>query len=337
MSSKQDGSGRIDVYRRELLKAVPLAGVVWVGTGTASADAGEDALGATAPPDRPTYPEVLPLPTGFQPEGIVTGRGHAFFVGSLAGGAVYRGDLRTGEGAVFVPAVEGRVAVGLSYDGRGDHLFVAGGPTGQAFVYDDETGAEVVAYDLTGQGGFVNDVVVTRTAAYFTDSFQPSLYRVPLGPGGRLPTQTDVETVPLGGDFVSVPGFNANGIDAPPTGDSLLVVNSSTGRLYRVDPASGEATVVDLGGEALTAGDGILLDGRTLYVVRNQFDSIAVVRLEPGAARGEVVGTITDPRFDVPTTVTAFGSALYAVNARFGVANPENAEYDAIRVPKSTD
>ena len=336
MSSKGDGRGGIDYKRRNFLKTIPLAGIVGIGSGTVIADSGENPAGTatSAKGTGKTFPEVIPVPDGFRPEGIVTGRGHAFFVGSLAAGAVYRGDLRTGDGEVLVPPT-GRVAVGLSHDRRSNHLFVAGGPTGTASVYDSKTGETAAVYDLAGPGSFVNDVVVTESAAYFTDSFRPVLYRVPLGPAGRLPDQSTIEEIPLGGDFESIPGaFNANGIDAPPNGEYLIVVNSTAGKLYSVDPASGSASLIDLGGETVTAGDGILLDGRTLYVVRNRFNRIAVVRLDPGAARGEIVREITDSRFDVPTTIAEFGNALYAVNARFGVDDPGNASYDVVRVPK---
>lgn len=318
MSPTHDGRHRIDHRRRDLLRALPLLGVAALGTDTASAAA---------------FPDVIPLPTGFQPEGIVTGGGTEFFVGSLAGGAIYRGDLRTGAGGILVPATPGGIAVGLAYDARRDALFVAGGTTGGATVYDATTGATLATYDFGG--AFVNDVVVTRTAAYFTDSFQSVLYRVPLGPAGTLAAPAAVETLPLGGDFEFLAGeFNANGIDAPADGEFLLVVNSATGVLYRVDPTTGEATEIDLGGDTVTAGDGILLDGQTLYVVRNTLNQIAVVHLGPDASEGAVVGTITDDDFDVPTTVTEFGSSLYAVNARFGIADPANADYDVVRVPK---
>jgi hypothetical protein len=324
-----------------VLKAIPLVGLALVGSGTASARAREDAIGAAIPGNgsRKAFPEVIPLPDGFQPEGIVAGRGTEFFVGSLADGSVYRGDLRTGEGEVLATPPDGRVAVGLSYDRRSDSLFVAGGPAnengiGRAFVYDAETGEDVAVYEFDG-AGFVNDVVVTRTAAYFTDSFVPVLYRVPLGAGGRLPDEDGIEQIELGGDFVLAGMFNANGIDAPPDGEYLIVVNTSNGDLYRVDPGSGFASEVDLEPEPVTFGDGILLDGRTLYVVRNFLNEIAVVELDPGATEGEIVGTIENDEFDVPTTVAEFGNALYAVNARFeSVDAPAEAEYDVVRVSK---
>jgi sugar lactone lactonase YvrE len=322
-------NGRTDWNRRDLLKTLPLAGLAVAGTGSAAARGG------------PRFPDLIPLPDGFQPEGIVSGRGTEFFVGSLADGSVYRGDYRTGEGEVLVDGAD-RVAVGLSYDRRSDRLFVAGEGTGKAFVYDARTGETAGVYDLTDPGPdpsdpetFVNDVVVTREAAYFTDSAKPSVYRLPLGPGGRLPDTGDATTLELGDDFEFVPGgFNANGIDATPDGEYLLVVNTTTGLLYRVDPATGEASEVDLGGATLANGDGILLDGTTLYVVQNFQNQIAVVELDAAATSCEVVGTITDPDFDVPTTVAEFGGALYAVNARFGIPDADTASYDVVRVSK---
>ena len=62
-----------------------------------------------------------------------------------------------------------------------------------------------------------------------------------------------------------------------PNRQALLVVNSTTGLLYRVDPETGEATEVDLGGTSLTSGDGLLVLGNTLYVVRNQLNQVAVI------------------------------------------------------------
>ena len=236
-------------------------------------------------------------------------------------------------------STDGSVAVGLSYDRRRDNLFVAGGETGQAFVYDARSGETEATYDFASSGTFVNDVVVTREAAYFTDSFRVSdagrafLYRVPLGPGGRLPEQDATGELELGDGFEVVQGFNANGIDSAPNGKHLVVVNSTTGLLYRVDPTTGEATEIDLGGDLVTNGDGILLDGRTLYVVRNQVNQIAVVDLAPDLSSGGLVDTITDPDFDVPTTVAEFGNSLYAVNARFGT-DPDGAAYDVVGVSK---
>jgi streptogramin lyase len=200
---------------------------------------------ATAGAARPVFPESIPLPTGFRPEGIAAGRGAEFFVGSLVAGAIFKGDFRTGEGEILVPPQEGRVAVGLAYDARTDYLYVAGEGTGAAYVYDGTTGDEVAMIQLTDPGTFVNDVIVTRAAAYFTDSFRPFLYKVPLSKTGE-PMGEEADELELTGDFDFVSeAFNANGIDATPNGEWLIVVNSTTGELYRVDPHTGVAAIID--------------------------------------------------------------------------------------------
>jgi len=282
------------------------------------------------------FPKILPLPDGFAPEGVAVGSGNTFYVGSLAGGAVYRGDLQTGEGAVFVQPQAGRAIAGIYVDQRSNLLFASGTQSGRAFVFDAGSGAELASYQLTpASAKFVNDVIVTRDAAYFTNSFAAEIYRVPLGPGGRLPDQSAVQTIPLTGAWVQNPGasvFNANGIEATSDGRWLLIINSTRGELYRVDPQTGSATLVDLGGASLTAGDGLRLQGRTLYVVRNRLNQIAVVNLAPDFASGSVERTITDPDFEGPTTVALFGSLLYAVNARFGLPP---GSYEVVQAPRN--
>jgi outer membrane protein assembly factor BamB len=280
------------------------------------------------------FPEVIPLPNAFQPEGIAVGRGPTFFVGSIPTGAIYRGDLRTGEGDILVPAQAGRSAIGLDYDSRTGYLFVSGGNTGQAYVYDGETGETKAVYDLAAGMVFINDVIVTRDAAYFTNSFQPFIYRVPLGPGGKLLANPDIETIPLSGDFVQVPNFNANGITAPAHGKWLIIVHSSLGALYKVDPETGHAAQISLSGGAVPNGDGILLQGNTLYVVQNQLNQIAVIELSAKHTSGEIVAIIQDEDFRIPTTIAAFGPYLYAVNARFGTPVTPDTEYEVVQVKR---
>jgi hypothetical protein len=305
-----------------------------------------DAAAALGRGSAAAFPSVIPLPNGFQPEGIVVGRGTTFYVGSLAGpftGAIYRGDLRTGAGSILVPPQQPGQAVGLAYDQRSDYLFVAGGLLGTLFVYDGTSGATVAAVPLPG-GLLINDVFVTRDAAYLTDSFQPVLYRVPLGPGGRVSAGTTAQVIPMSGDYVFDPtvelGINNNGIVATPDGKQLIVVNMGTGRLYLVDPRTGVARNIDVG-TLLPATDGLVLQGRTLYAVQNFLNRIAVVQLAPDFRSGTVVRYITDPGFRIPTTADVFGSSLYAVNARFDVASPFepnpdilSVEFDVVRVPR---
>lgn len=279
---------------------------------------------AAAPP----FPDVIPLPDGFAPEGIAAGRGTTFYAGSLAGGGIYRGDLRTGDGAVLAPG-DGRTFVGMSLDSRG-RLWVAGGPDGAGYVIDTSSGATLAEFAFTDEPSFVNDVVVTGDAAWFTDSFRPVLYRVPIAPNGEIGMWEEVD---LAGQIAFEPGqFNLNGIDATPDGGTLIAVSSFAAQLYTVDVASESATPIDLGGP-LPNGDGILLHGKTLYVVQNFLNQVAVVQLAPDLMSGTVVDTLIDEDFRVPTTIARFGGSLYAVNARFDVAEPTPATpYEVVRV-----
>jgi hypothetical protein len=113
----------------------------------------------------PAFPDVITLPHGFRPEGITMGRGTTFYVGSLANGAIYRGDVRTGKGEIIIQPPAGRVSVGTDFDKRTGYLFVAGGATGSGYVYDTNSGDTVITYRFATTDTFVNDVVVTTCRA----------------------------------------------------------------------------------------------------------------------------------------------------------------------------
>jgi hypothetical protein len=283
-------------------------------------------------------PTVITLPPGFQPEGITRGRGSRLYVGGIARGGIYSFDACSGQGDVLVPDQDDRKAVGLKYQRSTDRLIVAGGDTGHAYIYDASTGESladlVLAVPTPESGTFINDVVLTRDAAYFTDSFRPVFYKVALGRRGQLPGPNDVQTIPLSGDYESADGFNANGIETTRRGDLLIVNgNPAVGKLYRVDPDTGRADAVDLGGGSLANGDGLVLRGRTLHVVENFSNQIAVVELDRGFASGEIVATITDPNFDIPATAAFFKGALYVTNARFTTPPAPDTTYTVVRVP----
>jgi outer membrane protein assembly factor BamB len=296
------------------------------------------ALVTAAPASARQTIDVIPLPTGFQPEGIAT-KGDTVYTGSLATGAIWRGSVRTGQGSLLVQAQTGRKALGMKVsDGR---LWVAGGDTGQAYVYDAHTGAPLAAYTLAtvtagGPGTFINDVIVTEDAAWFTDSLRAVLYRVPLGDDGAPGAAQDVRTVPLTGDFVLQTGFNANGIEATSDGRWLVIVQTNTGQLFRVDASNGVTNRIELTGGDVMAGDGLLLDERTLYVVQNQFNRVAVVKLDRDITSGTITGTTTDPRLDVPTTIAEAKDRLWVVNARFGkVPDANTATYSIVGLPQA--
>jgi sugar lactone lactonase YvrE len=276
-------------------------------------------------------PDRIDLPDGWQPEGIEIGPSNTFYVGSIPTGAIYKGDLKTGEGSILVAPQPGvRAAIGIELDDRG-RLFVAGGPFGDAYVYDAETGATIATFDFASGTTFVNDVVVTADAAWFTDSRNFVLYRVPIADDGSL---GDPEQLPLVGDILLSSG-NLNGIEASSNGNALVAVQSNTGTLFRIDPGSGVTDAIELAdGESVPMGDGILLVGHILYVVQNRSNLVAEVRLDASFESGVVLSRTGHPDFDVPTTVARKGNTLYLVNARFGTTDPQPAPYWITAIPR---
>lgn len=303
------------------------------------------------------YPDVLPLPVGFQPEGIVIGPKNDFYVGSLVSGKIYKGDLQSGNGEVIIDptvfGIENAQAVGLALDERSGYLFVSGGfdiePPfiGNVHVYNYKTNTYVQTFHFNSNFPvFINDAIVTRDAAYFTDSFAPILYKIPLNENGQLPEPNDVISLPMTGFSttpIGLPGFPvpifANGIDASPSGKMLIIGNLERGELYIVNPITRDASLIDLGGQFLYYADGILLDGKTLYVVQNVLNQIAVVELNDDLHSGNVVNIINSSNFRIPSTIAEFGNNLYAVNARFDVAPPgggifPDVEFEVVKVNK---
>jgi len=273
-----------------------------------------------------TSPTRLDLPAGWMPEGITAGAGNTVYVGSMAGGGVWQADVRTGQGHILV-APWGGAATGVEYEKGAHRLWVAGGPTGTVRVYDARTGTLLREYTFPGTV-FLNDLVVTKDAVYVTDSFNPWLDVIPLGPNGALPPPTDATTLPLTG-IVFEPGqFNANGIVAK--SGWLLVVDSFTGGLFRVDPRTGVATPVPTGGVSVTNGDGLELRGSTLYVVRNQDQIVEVFKLGHGLQTANFVGNLPSSGLSVPTTAAFQRGSLWVVNARFGIPT---TEYWVSRLP----
>ena len=288
-------------------------------------------------------PDSIALPNAWQPEGITTD-GTFLYSGSLADGAIFRAKARTGEGKVLAEGATGRVAAGLDFDRRRDLLWVVGGPTGEIRAQDARTGDVVATYEFpSATPRFLNDVVVTRDAVYATDSSNQELAVIPLrhghghgksqggghGHGHGLPPASAATTLPLTGDVVFQEGFNLNGIVA--SHHMLISVQSNTGLLFRIDPTTGESTTIDLHGTLLTGGDGLELDGRLLYVGRNQGE-VDAVKLDRGLTTGDLVATITDPSFDVPTTVALARHSLWVINARFGITVTPDTTYSITRV-----
>jgi hypothetical protein len=286
------------------------------------------ALGAVAGPVAASapFPSRITLPPSWMPEGVTAGPGTTIYVGSLAGGGVWAGDVRTGLGDVLVPAWGG-AATGVEYEADANRLWVAGGPTPTVRVYDATSGTLLREY-VFSPAGFLNDLVVTDTAVYVTDSFNAWLDVIPLAPDGGLPAAGSVTTLPLTGIDFETGQFNANGIVA--ARGWLIVVDSFTGGLFRVDPATGASTPISTGGVSVANGDGLELRGSTLYVVRNANSVVEVFRLGAGLTSATPLAELTSADLSVPTTAAVQAGRLWVVNARFGIPT---TDYWVSRLP----
>jgi Cu-Zn family superoxide dismutase len=203
----------------------------------------------------------------------------------------------------------------MTVDDEG-RLFIAGRDTGKVFVYNTEDGQLIQSFENDRQNSLINDVASTLDGdAYFTDSFAPVLYRVS-GDGGELAFEEYI-------DFEGTPveyrdGFNLNGIVVTEDGRFLITVQYNTGDLYRIDIESKEISQIDLGGASLATGDGLVLDGQNLYVVRNQPGDVVPVELSEDFTSGEVGEGFGSSSFQYPTTAAKYDDRLLVVNSQFG-------------------
>src|SRR6056297_1166022 len=291
------------------------------------------------PSARP-FAKTVPALTGAPPEGFTIGRGSIAYNGSVDG-SIYKVDLRSGEGEVLVPAEPGFdiftecYKLGMRVDRRSNYLFVAGCLGGNAYVFDAETGDEIMNYELAPAfSTVINDLAITREAVYFTDFTQPFLYRLPLAGNGRLPPESAVMALPLSGDFAADdPACCAgNGIVATPDGETLIVGNSNNAHIYKVDPATGHADRIDVNPPLVGFIDGIVLRQGKLYVLTPSGDGsggdwVQVVALDKDMLTGTVVQVITDPDMDGVASGAFFGDALYVNNARYLTFPEADTEY----------
>lgn len=269
--------------------------------------------------------KVIVLPGATSAEGIAAGEESTFYAGDLYNGDIYRGDIRRGTAKRFVDAPEGRLAFGMKADLRHGLLFVAGGPTGRAYVYSTRTGTTVATYQL-GAGGplgtpgisVINDAAVAPGGVWFTDSAQAKLYFVPVNGKG---TPGAARTLDLTGPAADLTGaFNLNGIQATPDGRTLIVDHTQNASVYTVNPVTGASARI--AGVEVSNADGILLNGQQLWVVQNLDNKITRFRLSPDLNLAVLEKTITSPAFGAPTTAARFGHRLAAVNAHFDTGNP---------------
>jgi sugar lactone lactonase YvrE len=276
------------------------------------------------------FPHTIVLPGATSTEGIATGDGSTFYASDLFAGDVFRGDLRTGAVAKFIDAPAGRNALGIRVDEEHGLLFVAGGFTGQGYVYDLTTGADIAVFQFgTPPGSIINDVIVAGGAAWFTDSVQPHLYRVPITGVGSVGAFTTLTVTGPAADLTG--GFNLNGIAASPDGSTLIVAHSANGTLYTVNPTTGASA--HIAGANTPNVDGILVEGGRLWAVQNNDNQIDELRLSGDLSSATIVRVIKDDAFEVPTTVARWGNRLATVNAKFDTGFPPTAtSYEVVEV-----
>jgi len=268
---------------------------------------------AAAAPRTQTY--VLQGAAVF-PEGIAFDEKTGFFyVSSTSDGSILRGHVKDTTATTFVaPTGVPFSSIGLKVEnGR---IYVAGGFTGTVRVYDQATGALRSTF-TSGAGGFLNDLAVAKNGDVFvTDSTRPILWRIPAGStGGALEPWLSFVGTPFQYRF-GPNEFNANGIAATPDGKYLIVAQANAGKLFLIEIATKRVTEIDLGGQTLPGADGIVLRGRSLYVVSN--GGIAEVRLSGQLTSGTVVSRTTDPSFNSPTTNAIARGRMLVVNSQFG-------------------
>lgn len=322
---------------------------------------GEKAVAPVVEPDVAVM-DIIPLP--IRPEAIALGTGTTFFAGSSSAssdttnhGMIFKGDLRTTTGTVLVPGVRGKATSGLAFDARSGLLFAAETRGGTASVYNSTTGAVVQTYTFPtnpAPGNQINDVAVAPDALYFTNSFQPVMYRVALSTTGVPASSYTV--IPLSGDYVhhaAARPFNINSNGIATTADGRYVILDNMGGnkgaasincivsprapadsgcvsdILRVDPNTGVATRINFGSTKMYFVDGIRLYDRTLYLAQNFMDKITVVTLSADYLTAPFVKDITSPNFLVPSSMVVFQKSLFAVNAGFGPG-----PYQVSRVPK---
>ena len=279
--------------RRTILALSTVIPVVLGGSAAAVATASASTeTDSTESSSISSFPTTISVPNGFAPEGIAISGGYAF-LGSRSTGSVYKASLATGAGEVIYTG-PGTPSNGLKIDSRG-RAFISGNTGGDIRVISTVTGELLAAYQVTAPGAsFINDVILTKDAAWFTDSFNATLYKLPIGANGALPASAaDVVALPLSGITITAGTVNINGIALTPDGKSLLVVQSNTGLLFKVNPSTGETGTV-----------------------------------------GTLSSTITNDAFAIPTTVASFGDRLYIVNGKLTTPISADVAYDFIAIAK---
>ena len=312
-------------------------------TATALIIAGLTGCGGNAAPEPRTQASRYALPGDrVFPEGIAVHKETGdLFVGSTTDGTIYRTNVRGGRAEVFLPGGrDGRTsATGLKVDRRG-RLWVAGRFTERAFVYDIRSRRLVArlrapavepSFSPREESSLVNDLTFAGDATFLTDSFRPVVYRVRSTGGdvGDMEPWLRLQDTPARYRR----GFNLNGISASDDGSFLIAAATDSGKLFRIDVATRRVEEVDLGGATIRTADGLLLDGRTLLVVREAPGEVVPVRLSADGRRGEVRPGFGRAQLAFPTTLAERDGRVFVVNSQFDRADAPRLPFTVSGLP----
>jgi hypothetical protein len=125
------------------------------------------------------------------------------------------------------------------------------------------------------------------------------------------PRTIELDGVPFDAGTADQPGVNADGIIT--ARGRLLLNHYATGRLYTVNPRTGKARRIALGGRTLPTADGMLLRGRTLYVTQNS-GAFSRIRLSRNLRSGRILSTDEGDAYQNPVDVARAGGDLWVLN-----------------------
>ncbi len=267
------------------------------------------------PDARPFYV----IPGGCVAPESVAVYGGKYYTGGVCNGRLYVGDLRRKRAHSLVPSGPRHIVVG-GIEATANRLVVAKGGSGFAKVYNRFTGEQLARFSngLPQGRGIVNDVAITPHGdAYLTEFSLSKIYRIPAA--GIAQPEPAVQELPvwlnLRGTVFPIQGGSANGIAATPDGRFLIVAHYAAGELYRVRIRDQQVTKIRLHGKHLDGPDGIeLSNADVLYVVEQQRQRIAEIRLSNHYDHGRVVSRTTSPRFHCPSGVALAGDRLLVSN-----------------------
>lgn len=286
---------------------------------------------------------ALPAAVTF-PEGIAYDpAARALYTGSAVDGALVKIDAATG--AVTTVAAAGTIVpagttafpamLGMKVD-TVNRLWIAGGRTGKATVVSTTDGKILKQVTVPSAGtSLLNDVALVGAAAYITDTFAPTLWRLIANSQGIGEIQAWLD---LKNSIIPyTPGEpSLNGIAVTPDGKTLIVVQMAKGLLYRIDIASRTIMPIDTGGADLSGADGLVLSGRTLYVVRQTAAEIATVALATDMSKGSVTARFRDSALAWPATAALTDEGtLYVVNTQFNTRDTRTSvtPFTVLKVP----